>query len=80
MYINVERTAILLSSTSDLEKIKTDTGLDIQGNAGQNKIEFCLTGMYLSITLKIPQLINCTSTYIFLLWKNLLGAIISFNL
>ena len=52
MYINVERTAILLSSTSDLEKIKTDTGLDIQGNAGQNKIEFCLTGMYLSITLK----------------------------
>ena len=52
MYINVERTAILLSSTSDLEKIKTDTGLDIQGNAGQNKIEFCLTGMYLSIYFK----------------------------
>ena len=46
MYINVERTAILLSSSSDLEKIKSDTGLDIKGNAGENKIEFCLTGMY----------------------------------
>ena len=63
MYINVERTAILLSSTSDLEKIKTDTGLDIQGNAGQNKIEFCLTGMYLSINYfkKIPHFFTLLS-------------------
>ena len=62
MYINVERTAILLSSTSELEKIKTDTGLDIQGNAGENKIEFCLTGMYL---LKNISLICYILTYVF---------------
>ena len=67
MYINVERTAILLSSTSDLEKIKTDTGLDIQGNAGQNKIEFCLTGMYLSIYFK--KISHCSAYKIVLVHK-----------
>ena len=52
LYINVERTAMTLMSSSDLETFQSDTGIAITGNVGDNKMEFCLTGQ---VTTNVPN-------------------------
>ena len=44
LYIDIERTALTLMSSSELETFKSESGIELGGSVGENKMEFCLTG------------------------------------